>query len=444
MKKVLYFPSLSSFAPYLKKDIPLINDYSHKFYDEAKFGKFAHKYFLLSAGSVYKRKKIREELDMKDILVFGDSGGFQIATGALKWDVSLRDDIFNWLVGNSDIAMNIDIPPVSKNYTLKQCIDITVDNMQYFEQRIAAENVTNTDFLNVIQCETIPCMLQWYEAVKDFTLFKGWGAGNVASTQNYVHLIKMFLENDTFSDPNFKWFHFLGKTTPLHYILYTVLQKKLNEYYPHIQVTTDSSTPAMQAVFGNWYHSVNYRSMSFAKLYYGNKGKTNYVQGAPLPCGIDCPMCKEITFTNIEEDGGKARFYIAYHNLFLMNKALEDLNVISQGHLEIFESLVPADFYKVIRIIHELFEKMNESKNLKEDGSKKTRKERIKDMNKYFLSVEEFLKRFDVKTKKEADKEGVEDGDIFATDEVDSEDVTRQKKIAEKIEHGEILEEDEL
>lgn len=438
MKNVIYFPSLSSFAPYLKKDIPLINDYSHRFYDK-KFGKFTHPYFLLSAGSVYKRKKIREELEMKDILVFGDSGGFQIATGALKWDVSLRDDIFNWLVGNSDIAMNIDIPPVSKNYTLQQCIDITVDNMQYFEKRIEDEKVTNTDFLNVIQCETIPCMLQWFEAVKGFTKFKGWGAGNVASTQNYVHLIKMFLEHDVYSDPNFKWFHFLGKTTPLHYILYAVLQKKLNEYYPHIQVTTDSSTPAMQAVFGNWYHSVNYRNMSFAKLYYGNKGRTDYIQGAPLPCGIDCPMCKEITFTNVENDGGKARFYIAYHNLFLMNKALDDINIIAQGHLQIFESLVPADFYKVIKTISDLFDKMDEVKN-----PGKTRKERVLEMNKYFEEQVEFLKRFDVKSKKEADKEGVEDGDIFGLDEEESKLTAQQKAEAAKIEQGIILEEDEL
>lgn len=365
-KELIYFPSLSSFSPYMKKNKPLINDYSHRFYDKDKFGEWHHPYFLLSAGSVYKKKTIRKELGMDEpgdvyrgddkpntnCLVFGDSGGFQIATGALKWDVSLREAIFNWLEENSDIAMNIDIPPVSKNYPFSECIRITVDNMKWFEEHQTGK----TDFLNVIQCQTIPQMEEWFEAVKGFTKFKGWGAGNVSCTANFIHLLYMFKKNGIFEPESFKWFHFLGKTSPEHYMLYSVLQKKLNEYYPHIQVTTDSSTPAMQAVFGNWYHGVNFRSKTFAGLYYGNKGKTDYIAETKLPCTIDCPMCKEITFTNVENDGGAARFYIAYHNLFLMNKALKDINVLSKAHFGIFDGLVDGKFYKVLKCIVDIFD----------------------------------------------------------------------------------------
>lgn len=365
-KELIYFPSLSSFSPYLRKDIPLINDYSHRFYDKDKFGEWHHPYFLLSAGSVYKKKTIRKDLGMDEIgeverpnkkentncLVFGDSGGYQIATGALKWDIKLREDIFNWLEDNSDLAMNIDIPPVSKDYPFDDCIKITVDNMKWFEKHQTGK----TDFLNVIQCQDVPQMNQWFEAVKGFKKFKGWGAGNVSSVANFIHLLYLFKKNGVFEDPNFHWFHFLGKTSPEHYMLYAVLQKKLNENYPHIQVTTDSSTPAMQAVFGNWYHGVNFRSKTFAGLYYGNKGKTNYVEDASLPCSIDCPMCKEITFKNIADDGGKARFYIAYHNLFLMNKALKDINILSKAHFEIFNGLVDGKFYKVLEAIVDIID----------------------------------------------------------------------------------------
>ncbi|MEO6303957.1 MAG: hypothetical protein ABIP51_12375 [Bacteroidia bacterium] len=368
-KELIYFPSLSSFSPYLRKDIPLINDYSHRFYDKDKFGDWHHPYFLLSAGSVYKKKTIRKDLGMDEAgdvtrpnkkdktncLVFGDSGGYQIATGALKWDVKLREDIFNWLEDNSDVAMNIDVPPVSKDYPFKECIRITVDNMKWFEDNQTGK----TDFLNVIQCQTIAQMEEWFAAVKGFKKFKGWGAGNVSCTMNFIHLLYMFKKHDMFATTDFNWFHFLGKTSPEHYMLYAVLQKKLNEHYPHIQVTTDSSTPAMQAVFGNWYHGVNYRSKTFAGLYFGNKGKTNYIPGTPLPCTIDCPMCKEITFTNVENDGGKARFYIAYHNLFLMNKALKDINVLSESHFEIFDGLVDGKFYKVLKSIIDIFDAKN-------------------------------------------------------------------------------------
>lgn len=406
-KELIYFPSLTSFSTYFKKNIPLINDYSHRFYED-HFGEWAHKYFLLSAGSIYKKKNIRKELEMEDCLVFGDSGGFQIATGALKWDVSLREDIFNWLENNSDVAMNIDIPPVSKNYSFSDCIRITVDNMKWFEEHQTGK----TEFLNVIQCQTIPQMEEWFDAVKGFKEFKGWGAGNVSCTQNFIHLIYLFLKNGVFEDKNFKWFHFLGKTSPLHYILYSVLQKKLNQYYPYVQVTTDSSTPAMQAVFGNWYHSVNYRHKTFAGLYYGNKGKTNYIDDAPLPCSINCPMCKEIKFKNIADDGGAARFYIAYHNLFLMNKALKDINILSKAHFTIYDGLIPKADYDVLKIINNLFDFYFTDK--------------IK-FETYYHSNRSFLDKFSIGYEVD-NRELVDDSEIFGHESEDE-----AKKIADRM-----------
>ena len=406
-KELIYFPSLSSFAPYLKKDIPLINNYSHRFYDDS-FGKFAHKFFLLSAGANYKKKTMRKDLAMDDCLVFGDSGGFQIATGALKWDVSLRESIFNWLEDNSDIAMNIDIPPFGNNYSFADCLKMTVENMQWFEDHQTGK----TDFLNVIQCRTIAEMEKWFAAVKGFKKFKGWGAGNVASAQNFGHLVYLFLKNRVFEDPNFKWFHFLGKTTPHHFILHAVLQKKLNQYFPHIQVTTDSSTPAMQAVFGNFYHSVNFRNQSFAKVYYGNKGKTNYIEDAKLPCGIDCPMCKELTFKNIANDGGAARFYIAYHNLFLMQKALEDINDLSLAHFDIFESILPKQEYDLLVVISELFETFFE-----EEGRDKTKSDENV-FEKYYASKRKLLRRYQVETPKKP-TDGEDNGDDKIINNID-------------------------
>ena len=38
-----------------------------------------------------------------DVLVLGDSGGFQLATGAIKWDPSFKKTIFDWLEANCDL-----------------------------------------------------------------------------------------------------------------------------------------------------------------------------------------------------------------------------------------------------------------------------------------------------------------------------------------------------
>ena len=34
----------------------------------------------------------------------GDSGGYQIASGAIKWKPELKTQVFEWLENNSDIA----------------------------------------------------------------------------------------------------------------------------------------------------------------------------------------------------------------------------------------------------------------------------------------------------------------------------------------------------
>ena len=115
--KVVYFPSLSSgaFAQVLKKDVEITPGVPYRFWDKRTPEEWRYPYFLVTAGHYYKKPTLRADWGLdKDCLVFGDSGGFQIATGALKWDVALRDTIFQWLENNSDLAANLDIPPRTK------------------------------------------------------------------------------------------------------------------------------------------------------------------------------------------------------------------------------------------------------------------------------------------------------------------------------------------
>ena len=353
-KEFIYFPSLSTFVGVLKQpDTKKITDLSYRFYTD-EYGKFKHPFFLLTAGALYKKMDIRKELGMENTLVFGDSGGYQIATGALKWNVNLRENIFNWLEANSDIAMNIDIPPVTKNTSFQDCIDLTVDNMKWFEKHQSGK----TDFLNVLQIYDDKRTMQWYDAVKGFKEFNGWGIGSKnATVVNFCKIICLFLKNREFESKNFKWFHFLGKTSIPHFFLYAVLQKNLNKHYPHVHVTTDSSTPAKQPVFGNYYHSINYKSLGFVNLYYGNKGKTNYITDAKLPCTIDCPICHKITFDNIAngESLTMVRDLMAWHNLFLMIKGANDISTLANAHFEIFEGMMPRDFYLILKSINDMF-----------------------------------------------------------------------------------------
>lgn len=365
-KRVIYFPSLSTWAPMLKKGKKVTENYTFKFYGD-EYKDYKHPYFLLTAGALYKRKTIRTDLDMEKgkVLVFGDSGGYQIATGALKWDVKLREDIFNWLENNSDVAMNIDIPPtkhlIDQGKTFQDCLDMTIDNMQWFQDHQTGK----TDFLNVLQVYTAEQTKQWYEAVKHFK-FKGWGIGSAnAGIASFFNVVTMFLINKEFENPDFKWFHFLGKTTVKHFFVYAALQKQLNKYYPHVQVTTDSSSPKLQATFGNWYHSVNYRDTSYSIAYFGNKGKTKYDEDKKLPCILGCPICSDITFKEIAKGDSLTSDLIAFHNLFTIAKSCDDITDLVYSHPGMSTKMIGKNFADVLQSIEEVFKHRNDPAKIK-------------------------------------------------------------------------------
>ena len=111
--RIIYIPSLSAgaYASYLKNNREIVPGLCSRFYDEKFPEKFRYKYFLVTAGHRYKKMNYVQEHGLQNSFVFGDSGGFQIANGTLDWNLTLRDQIFNFLENNSTVAANLDIPP---------------------------------------------------------------------------------------------------------------------------------------------------------------------------------------------------------------------------------------------------------------------------------------------------------------------------------------------
>ena len=113
-KNFIYYPSLSagSMVSAFKKNTKFSDGTTCRFFSKEYPEEWRHPYFLITAGHHFKKMDFRDQLGLDDgVLVFGDSGGFQIATGALKWDGTIRERIFEWLEHNSDVAANLDIPP---------------------------------------------------------------------------------------------------------------------------------------------------------------------------------------------------------------------------------------------------------------------------------------------------------------------------------------------
>ena len=140
-KDFIYFPSFSSagIAPELKQDFRFNNGTPCRFYSK-DMGDLRYPYFLISAGANYRNMNARKDFGLTDdVLVVGDSGGFQIKTGNLKWKPELKETILRWLENNCDIAMNLDIPPGGKVFTdYNECLKMSVENFEYFSNKSAA------------------------------------------------------------------------------------------------------------------------------------------------------------------------------------------------------------------------------------------------------------------------------------------------------------------
>ena len=137
---------------------------------------FNYKWGLYSAGHAkldIEKSKVQEafvqDRPRDKTIILGDSGGFQVAKGILKFDWDnfftpggkndkIRMDILRWLEHTADWSMCLDIPSFSVSLgigvnTVRDCMAYTAYNNEWFvKNRVPGA----TKFLNVIQGNDIP------------------------------------------------------------------------------------------------------------------------------------------------------------------------------------------------------------------------------------------------------------------------------------------------
>lgn len=207
--------------------------------------------------------------------VLGDSGGFQIATGALKstksWvqyqhDPSLlkqlwldgqsRHCVKGWLDANCDYAMTIDFPlwlreqkhratPFHK-LSEADLIELTVSNLEL----ISGHRIGDCKYLNVLQAsgadnDSLGSEDRWFDAVKDFP-FEGWSFGGDVGVNGGIYRIlrRLLLLRDLgLLEPPRNWLHLLGVSTPIWAVCLSAIQrsirKSINENF---RVSFDSAS----------------------------------------------------------------------------------------------------------------------------------------------------------------------------------------------------------
>lgn len=377
-KKFLYYPSLSagSMVSAFKKDKKFTDGTTMRFFNGDYPEEWRHPSFLITAGHHYKKMDFRKQIGLDDdVLVFGDSGGFQIATGALKWDLKLREQIFHWLEHNSDVAANIDIPPhFTYQNRFHEAMDLSFDNFKWFEKHQSGK----TKFLNVIQGTNPNEFVEWYDKFQDFE-FNGWAMGGPRKLVNFIYSVALMLQRREFEKPHVQYVHFLGISKISDFFILSTIQKLMNKLTNNrVLVSTDSSSPGQYPVFGTYLHSSNYKTQSFTELYfpknaeYRRKSQIKNGKGEielnidltqHVPCALGCPACKDFTYEylggqtpdGLDKYSQEAMPRMVIHNTHLYVKMAEEIADMTESHVELLETVLPNDLYAAILSLHEMF-----------------------------------------------------------------------------------------
>lgn len=323
---------------------------SPRFYNKSEDPYFYHPYSLWSAAHHYKipdlRKSVRMDADAKVMI---DSGGYQLAKGAISEKNWNNETALAWSEANGDIFPILDRPNISaKDYEANK--QATIGAARYYAENRSAEDKI---ILNVMSAPDINSMEDSYKAVSPFK-FEGWAHGG--HQNNIKSILKGFLlllQKGEY-DRDFTWHHVFGISSIEAMLYLAHIQKKFNELGINIQISYDSSSFQRSMAFGIWFMTVDFQGFTALRL--SNRFNfDNLSENAKLPCL--CNICSNVTDVKHYIDNVQD-FYIlgSMHNLQLMlNIKTQIENLVYMGSDEVVESALNAHQKKNFQAIDKAF-----------------------------------------------------------------------------------------
>ena len=289
---------------------------------------FYYPYALYSAGHAQldlkktdKEEAMVQQRDRKNTFILGDSGGFQIAKGVIKFDWEnfmekpgdvgykgsadkTRGAILNWLEHTADYSMVLDIPtwaarpPLNERTGLKsfqQCLDGTLYNNAWF----LANRQNKTKFLNVLQGSNNEEADIWYDNVKHFP-FEGWAMGGNNMQDAHLVLRRLIqMRDEGMLAPGKDVIHFLGTSRLEWTIFLTAIQRALREHVnPNMLVTYDCASPFVSVAYGLSYTQHVHSNDRFT--YVMEKAVDNRdLSGSKIPWPWSSPIGERLTMGDV-------------------------------------------------------------------------------------------------------------------------------------------------
>lgn len=291
-------------------------------------GYFTYKYGLYSAGHAQldlnkslTQESMIQDRDRSKTLILGDSGGFQIGKGVLKFDWldfegknanKTRQSILEWLECTADWSMMLDVPTWACDHnhtektglkTFEDCLEKTKFNNEYFLKN----RLGQTKFLNVLQGSDWERAEQWYNGVKEFSdpavwgdkAAEGWAMGGANMSMMDVTLKRLMTMRDDGMLKGKNWMHFLG-TAQLDWACFlTLIQRQIRKHInEEITISFDCASPfiatAHGLVYTNAQHSPKRWSVIMDKSF-DNKA----LAGSDTPFPFESEIGRRLTVGDI-------------------------------------------------------------------------------------------------------------------------------------------------
>lgn len=252
---------------------------------------FSYKWALYSAGHAMldpEKSDVGESMvqkrDRSKTVIVGDSGGFQAATGVLKWpwkpkknqsdldwhadQDAFRMSILRWLEHTADWSMIFDFPPggidrfgydektgIAKHPGLKSyedCLKGSIENAQFF---IKHRREGATKFLNVLQGRNMQEGDEWWDICKDWP-FESFAFANIQGHSIALNLRRMIIMRDSGYLEGRDWLHYLGNGKIKASCSLTNIQRALRKYVnPNVTLSYDAASPFVMTAKGQMYNT---------------------------------------------------------------------------------------------------------------------------------------------------------------------------------------------
>jgi hypothetical protein len=381
LRYAVYLPAISSFySTYVAKQrleefVPL--DRIPKGFDRGiegmnflnpEQGYFTYKYGLYSAGhaqldlakSITQESMIQQR-DRNNTMILGDSGGYQIGKGVLKFDwldfegaaaTKTRQTILEWLEMTADWSMMLDVPtwacdhihsPKTGLKTFEDCLEKTRYNNDYF----LMNRLGHTKWLNVLQGSNWDTAEKWYNGVKEFSdpsgpyagkEAEGWAFGGANMCKMDITLKRLMTMREDGLLKGKNWIHFLG-TAQLDWSCYlTLIQRQLRKNINEaITISFDCASPFIATAHGLVYTNAQHTSKRWSVIM--DKAPDNKaLSGSDIPFPFESSIGRRLTMEDI-----------AYYNLG-ERKTDAELGVGPRGGKIAFDHLNTEHYHVVPRL----------------------------------------------------------------------------------------------